>query len=312
MKLRESTANRLEPKRKLKKTQIQLLLMVLPCMAFLFAFYYAQLFGWAYAFVDYKPSKKIWEMSFEGLRYFKKMIDVHNGFAAAMRNTLVYGISGLLLTPLPAVFAICLSEVRNPKLKKLIQTTSSFPYFISWTLVYAVCFIMFNSQGQISELLVKWGLMDRAVNLLASEDAAYALQIFLGVWKGLGWSAILYMAAIAGVDQELHEAAAVDGANRFQRIWHITVPGLLPTFFVLFIMAVANLFNTGFEQYYMFYNSMVADKLDVIATYVYRRGLGNGEYSYATAVGMAQSLVSIVLLYITSKVSKKVTGNSII
>lgn len=120
------------------------------------------------------------------------------------------------------------------------------------------------------------------------------------------------MAAIAGVDQELHEAAAVDGANRFQRIWHITVPGLLPTFFVLFIMAVANLFNTGFEQYYMFYNSMVADKLDVIATYVYRRGLGNGEYSYATAVGMAQSLISIVLLYITSKVSKKVTGNSII
>ena len=126
MKLLTKSPNKLEPRRRLKKTQIQLLLMVLPCMAFLFAFYYAQLFGWAYAFVNYKPSKKIWEMTFEGLRYFRKMIDVNNGFAAALRNTLVYGISGLLLTPLPAIFAICLSEVRNPKLKKLIQNAEDY------------------------------------------------------------------------------------------------------------------------------------------------------------------------------------------
>lgn len=297
--------------RSLKKSQIKLLLMVLPFMAFLFMFYYAQLFGWLYAFVDYNPGKSIWEMKFEGLRFFKKMFSANSGFSLALRNTLVYGLLGILSAPLPAVFAICLSEIRNPKWKKTIQTFSSFPHFISWVLVFALCFIMFSSEGQITRLLVRWGFMDKSVSILSNENAAYLFQMLLGLWKGLGWSAILYMAAIAGIDQELLDAAAVDGANRIQRTRHVVVPAILPTFFILLIMSIANIFNAGFEQYYMFYNSMVADKLDVLATYVYRRGLGNGEISYATAVGMVQSLISVVLLFTANKLSKKATGNSI-
>lgn len=298
-------------KRKLKKAEIQLLLMVIPFMLFLVMFYYAQLFGWAYAFVDYNPGKHIWEMEFEGLRYFRKMLDVNSGFYTVLRNTLIYGIMGIATSPLPAVFAICLSEIKNSGLKKLIQTLSSFPHFISWVLVYAVCFTLFSTEGQITEILVSSGMMKEAKNLLANEDAAYVFQVLLGIWKGIGWSAIVYMAAIAGVDQELHDAAAVDGANRFQRIIHITVPAILPTYFILLIMNIASIFNAGFEKYYVFYNTMVADKLDVIATYVYRRGLGAGEISYATAVGMTQSLISLILLFTANKISKKLIGNSI-
>lgn len=299
------------PKRKLKKSQRTLLLMTIPFMLFLVAFYYAQLFGWLYAFVDYNPGKRIWEMDFEGLRYFRKLFSANSGFSVALRNTLIYGFLGILMSPLPAIFAICLSELRSTKVKKAVQTLSSFPHFISWVLVYSVCFILFSSEGQITKLLVDLGIMKKSVNLLANEKIAYVFQMFLGIWKGLGWSAILYLAAIAGVDQELLDAASVDGANRFQRIWNVTVPAILPTFFILLIMNVASIFNAGFEQYYMFYNSMVSDKLDVIATYVYRRGLGNGEISYATAVGMVQSVISLILLFTANKLAKKATGNSI-
>ena len=298
-------------RRRLKKTQRNLLLMTIPFMLFLAAFYYAQLFGWLYAFVDYNPGKSIWEMEFEGLRYFRKMIDVNSGFSTALRNTLIYGILGILMSPLPAIFAICISELRSTKVKKAVQTLSSFPHFISWVLVYSICFILFSTEGQINELLVDLGILKKSVNLLSNEKIAYIFQMLLGIWKGLGWSAILYLAAIAGVDQELLDAASVDGANRFQRILNVTVPAMLPTFFILLIMSIASIFNAGFEQYYMFYNSMVSDKLDVIATYVYRRGLGNGEISYATAVGMVQSIISLILLFTSNKLAKKATGNSI-
>lgn len=297
-------------KRKFTKSQIVLLLLVLPFMAFWIMFYYAQLFGWLYAFVDYNPGKPIWEMEWEGLRHFKKMFSKNSGFDVAFRNTLIYGVIGVLSSPLPAIFAICLTEIRSVKLQKTVQVLSSFPNFISWVLVYSLCFIMFSTEGQMTRLFLEWGLTDKAQSILSNEDAAYLFQTALSIWKSLGWGAILYLSAIASIDQELLDAAAVDGANRFQRIWNVTVPAMMPTFFTLLIMNIASMFRAGFEQYYMFYNSMVSDKLDVIATYVYRRGLGNGDISYAVAVGMVQSLISVVLLFAANKAAKKVTGTS--
>lgn len=297
-------------KKKITKTQLTLLLLVLPFMAFWVMFYYAQLFGWLYAFVDYNPGKPLWEMDWQGLRHFKKMFSPNSGFDVAFRNTLIYGVIGVVSSPLPAIFAICLTEIRSVKLQKTVQVLSSFPNFISWVLVYSLCFIMFSTEGQMTRLFLRMGLMENAQSILSNEDAAYLFQTVLSIWKGLGWGAILYLSSIASIDQELLDAAAVDGAGRFQRIMNVTVPAMLPTFFTLLIMNIANMFRTGFEQYYMFYNTMVSDKLDVIATYVYRRGLGNGDISYAVAVGMIQSLISLVLLFAANKAAKKATGTS--
>lgn len=297
-------------KRKFTKTQITLLLLVIPFMAFLVVFYYAQLFGWAYAFVDYNPGKPIWKMEWMGLRHFAKMFSKTSGFGVAFRNTLIYGLIGILTSPLPAIFAICLTEIRSVKLQKTVQVLSSFPNFISWVLVYSLCFIMFSTEGQMTRLFLSLGLTDKAQSVLSNADAAYLFQTALSIWKSLGWGAILYLSAIASIDQELLDAAAVDGANRFQRIMNVTVPAMVPTFFTLLIMNIASMFRAGFEQYYMFYNSMVSEKLDVIATYVYRRGLGSGDISYAVAVGMVQSLLSMILLYFANKATKKATGTS--
>lgn len=299
-------------KRKHKKSEYLLLLMALPFVLHLIIFYYAQLFGWAYAFVRYIPGKHIWEQEFTGLLYFKRLFQAGSRLTVAFRNTLIYGVLGILTSVLPVIFAIFLSEIRNSKVRRLIQTMSSFPNFISWILVYSLCFMLFSSEGQIIEFLVRIGVLKNASNLLANADVAYLFQMLLGVWKGLGWSAIIYMAAISGIDPELYDAANVDGAGRFRRMIHITVPAVMPTYFVMLVMSVANIANAGFDQYYMFYNPMVSEQLEVIPTYVYRIGIGNGEISLATAAGISQSLISIVLLFTVNKLAKKVTGSSVI
>lgn len=299
-------------RRKHKKSEYILLLMALPFVLHLIIFYYAQLFGWAYAFVDYVPGKHIWEQSFAGLRYFSRLFQPGSRLGVAFKNTLIYGLMGIATSVLPVTFAIFLSEIRSSKVKRTIQTMTSFPNFISWILVYSLCFMLFSSEGQVTELLVRAGLMKEASNLLANSGAAYVFQMILGVWKALGWSAIIYMSAIAGIDPELYDAANVDGANRFRRIIHITVPAVLPTFFVMLVMSVANIANTGFDQFYMFYNPMVSEQLEVIPTYVYRIGIGSGEISLATAAGISQSLISVVLLFTVNKLAKKVTGSSVI
>ena len=299
-------------KRKHKKSEYLLLVMALPFVLHLIIFYYAQLFGWAYAFVDYIPGKRIWEQDFVGIEYFAQLFHTGSRLLVAFRNTLIYGVLGILTSVLPVIFAIFLSEIRNSKVKRAIQTMSSFPNFISWILVYSICFMMFSSEGQIITILVRMGILDEPTNLLANANAAYLFQMILGVWKGLGWSAIIYMSAISGVDFELYDAANVDGAGRFRRMLHITVPAVLPTFFVMLVMSVANIANAGFDQYYMFYNPMVSEQLEVIPTYVYRIGIGSGEISLATAAGICQSLISVVLLFSVNKLAKKVTGSSVI
>ncbi len=299
-------------KKKHKKSEYILLLMALPFVLHTIIFYYAQLFGWAYAFVDYIPGKHIWEQDFVGLLYFERLFQAGSRLVVAFRNTLIYGVLGIATSVLPVIFAIFLSEVKNTKVKKAIQTMTSFPNFISWILVYSLCFMLFSSDGQIIGILVRIGIIDNPTNLLANADIAYIFQTILTVWKGLGWSAIIYMSTISGIDSELYNAANVDGANRFQRMLHITVPAVLPTFFVLLVMSVANIANAGFDQYYMFYNPMVSEQLEVIPTYVYRIGIGSGEISLATAAGITQSLISVTLLFTVNKLAKKVTGSSVI
>lgn len=286
--------------------------MALPFALFIVVFYYAQLFGWVYAFTDYKPSKGILDQTYVGFKYFLKLFAPGSLFPVAFRNTLIYGLLNALAAPVALVFAVFLSEVPRPGVRRAIQTMSSFPNFISWILVYSIAFMFFSSEGQITKLLDGLGFSGGARNLMANADAAYLFQTLLGIWKSTGWSAIIYLSAIAGIDQELYDAADVDGANRYQKMYHITVKSVLPTFFILLILNIGGMMNAGFEQFYVFYNPMVADRLEILATYAYRIGLGSGEIAFGTAIGMTQSLISVLLLAGGAWLGRKISGNSIL
>lgn len=232
--------------------------------------------------------------------------------ASVLKNTLVMSFLGLICTPLPAVFAIFLSELPSVRFKKVVQTLTTIPNFISWVIIYALAYALFSTEGVVNQVLLNAGIIEKAGNVLGNSDITWVFQTALNVWKGLGWNAIIYFAAIVGIDSELYDAASVDGAGRFQRILHITVPGISSTFFVLLLLQVSNLLALGIDQYLAFYNSMVADKILVLDLHVYRLGLITQDYSYATAVGIFKSLISILLLFSVNGLSKRLRGESLV
>ncbi|QJD88350.1 sugar ABC transporter permease [Cohnella herbarum] len=287
--------------------------MISPFLVVTFVFYYLPLLGWSFAFMDYIPGVPIFEQQFVGLKYFRIIFSGGNDFLLVMKNTLSLSFLGLATAPIPVIFAIMLSEVRHSKLSKTIQTLTSIPNFISWILVYAIAFALFSSQeGMINKILLDWHVIDKPLEPLISSTYAWYFQILIGLWKGTGWGAIIYIAAIAGIDQEQYEAAEIDGAGRFRKIWHVTIPGILPTFFVLLLLAISNILSNGFEQYYVFQNAMNSNKLEVFDTYIYRMGIANAEYAFSTAMGIFKSVISIILLLSANSLSKAVRKESII
>ncbi len=296
----------------LKKYDLSLFLLALPLLMLVFVFSYLPLYGWIYSFFRYQPGVPLVDTEFVGLKYFMMIFTPGNDSISALKNTLIFSFLGILVSPLPIIFAILLSEVRNSKYSRIIQTITSFPNFISWVLVYSVFFSFFSNEGLINEILINLGLIENSVNVLANEDIVYLFQTIVSVWKNMGWNAIIYISAISSIDQELYSAAEVDGAGRFDKIIHITVPGVMSTFVVLLLLAVGNMLNNGFEQYYVFRNPIVASKIEVLDTYLYRVGLGNAQYAFSIAVGMFKSLVSVILLFSVNFISKKVRDESII
>ena len=284
-------------------------------MVLVFLFSYFPLHGWAYAFYDYRPPFQLKDCEFVGLKWFttlfsnaskrKQIFDV-------MLNTFAMSGLSILFSWLPMAFAILLSEIKCNWFKKVVQTLTTLPHFISWVLVYALAFSLFSSSGMVNNLCIRLGVYDTPVLYLQMTDHVWMMMWLLSTWKGTGWSAIMYIAAIAGIDQELYEAAYVDGAGRFRVIWHITIPSLLPTYFVLLMMNVANFLNNGVDQYYVFQNAFNKDKIQVLDLYVYNLGLGSGSYSLATAISIMKSIVSLTLLFTVNTLSKTLRGESII
>jgi multiple sugar transport system permease protein/putative aldouronate transport system permease protein len=219
---------------------------------------------------------------------------------------------GILTSWLPMAFAVMMSQVNKPGLKRAIQTITTLPNFISWVLVYALAFTLFSSTGAVNVVLLKLGLIEHPVMFLRLNDHTWMNMLLWNIWKSLGWSAILYLAALAGIDTELYDAAEVDGAGRWAIIWHIKLPSLIPTYFVLLILSVASFLNNGFDQYYVFQNAFNQSKIQVLDLYVYNLGIGSASYSLATAVSMLKSLVSLTLLFTCNKLSKIVRGESIL
>ena len=247
-------------------------------------------------------------MEFVGLKYILYMFQTWSQTKEVLINTLVLSFLGILTSPLPVIFAIMLTEVKATKFKKFIQTTTTLPNFISWIIVSGLAFSLLSADGMVNTVLKNLGIIDTGINFLGDPNKSWPLMIILSVWKTLGWNAIIYLAAIAGIDQELYDAAAVDGANRWQRIWHVTVPGISSTYFVLLLLSISNLLSNGMDQYFAFTNAAVSQKLTVLDLYVYQIGVLGRQYSYSIAIGMWKTIIGIVLLMSVNKLSKKVRG----
>jgi putative aldouronate transport system permease protein len=298
-----------------KKGKYSLFLMALPFLILVFVFAYVPLAGWIYAFYDYRPPFKLSDVPFVGAKWFKYLVTNNvqrSNMLRVLKNT--FAISGLniLTSILPMLFAIFLTEIKTDWYKRLVQTFTTIPNFISWPLVYSFAYALFSSDGLVNTVLLNSHLVGTAVNFLGTGSHLWLKMTLWSLWKSLGWSAIMYLAAITSIDQEIYEAARVDGAGRFRMMWSITIPSLLPTFFVLLMLSVASFLNNGMDQYYVFQNALNQDKIEVLDLYVYNIGVGNASYSIATAIGMVKSLVSVVLLLSVNGLSKAVRGESIV
>lgn len=294
----------------------KLFLMAFPFLALVFLFSYLPLYGWIYAFYDYRPGIPLSKTEFIGLRWFTAMVSNPiqiQEILRVLRNTFAMSGLGMLTSVLPVIFAILLTEIKNAPFKRIVQTLTTLPNFISWVLVYSFAFMLFSvDNGFLNNLLRSMDLIDKPLNVLASSNHIWLAMTSWGIWKGLGWGAILYIAAITGIDQEMYEAAKVDGANRYQLMWHVTVPGIIPTYFVLLILGIGNFINSGFEQYFMFMNAINMSHIEVLDVYVYNVGVANSNFGFATAISILKSIVSLILLFAANSLSKLVRGESVI
>ncbi len=298
----------------------RLFLLMLPFLVAVFLFSYLPLYGWSYAFYNYKFGVPLDQQEFVGFKWFVEMftkVANRESIVRVLKNTL--GMSGLnLLTSwLPMIFAVFLNEITRTRFKKFVQIFTTLPNFISWALVFSFAMCLFAADtGIYSKLMMQLGMNDpnNPTVWLNSGQHIWLKMWGWSTWKGLGWGAIMYLAAISGIDQELYEAARVDGANRWALMRHITLPSLLPTFFVLLMLSISNILNNGMEQYLVFQNPMNRQTIEVLDLYVYNITIasrGTTLYSYATAIGILKTVVSVTLLFSANFLSKKLRGESI-
>ncbi len=298
-----------------QKNSLKDFLMILPFLILIAVFSYYPLYGWVYAFFDYKPPFPLsWE-KFVGFKWFISMVENPvkvKKLVQVLTNTFAMSGLSLLFSWFPMIFAVFLNEIKCVPFKKFVQTVTTLPNFISWVLVYSIAFSVFNSTGAVNSVLMNLGITDEPIMFLQSSSHIWFKQWLWLTWKNAGWAAIMYIAAITGIDESLMEAAMIDGASRMQRIWHITIPSILPTYFVLVMLSLANFLSNGMEQYFVFANSFNKTKIEVLDLYVYNLAMGSGGYSLSTAISILKTFVSIILLCITNWVSKKIRGDNLL
>ncbi len=308
-------ATRAAASRPRRRTSRSMFLLVLPFLLLVFAFSYLPLAGWATALFDYKPALGISGSEFVGFQWFRMLVSSHTQLeqiGQVMANTLAMSFLGIATSLLPVFFAILLNEVRAPWFRNIVQTLTTLPNFISWVLVYAIAFSLFSTSGLVNTTLADWGLITVPLRFLDSGEHVWLTMLAWSLWKGLGWGAIMYLAAIAGIDPTLYESAKLDGAGRFQLMRHITFPQLMPTYIVLLMLSIANLLNNGMEQYYVFQNAFNREHIQVLDLYVYNIGLTGNSLSMAAVLSMLKSIISVALLLTVNGIAKRVRGTSII
>lgn len=292
-----------------KKSQFGYHMMLAPGMIFLILFSFIPMFGIIMAFQDYIPSKGILGSPWVGLDNFKYMLEIPDSMKI-LKNTLIIAIGKIILsTIVPITFALLLNEIRKKWAKKAIQTIVYLPHFLSWAVLAVVVANIFSFEGPINAFLGMFGI--EPTLFLASNTWIRPILIGTDVWKEFGYGSIVYLAALTGIDSGLYEAAAMDGANRFKQLIHITIPGILPIIMLMTAMNLGNILNAGFDQVFNLYNPIVYETADIIDTYVYRVGLVGMQYSFATAVGLLKSVVGCFLLVSANQLSKKLANMQI-
>ncbi|MCR5421829.1 MAG: ABC transporter permease subunit [Lachnospiraceae bacterium] len=295
------------PKFTLKEAKKQWVLLVIGAAFTIYGliFYYAPLVGWIMAFQNYKPKKGFLHSSFVGLEKFKFLFS-DDAFIKVIRNTLAMGVLNLVTTFIMAIlFAILLNEIKSNLIKKPIQTISYLPHFLSWIIVTGILHDALSSSGIINEILMNLKLIDTPINFFANTAYFWPIVAFANCWKETGWNAIIYLAAITAIDPCLYEAASIDGAGRFSKIWFITLPSIKPTIMILLLMNIGNVLNAGFEVQYLLGNGLIKSVSDTIDIYVLTWGVGNMDYSLGTAAGIFKSVVSIVLIFGANALAKR-------
>jgi len=291
-------------------------LLITPMIFLVALFSYYPLYGWIYSFFDYQPPLPFSWDSFVGLKWFEVLFKSKSYVKQTLevlRNTFAMSGIALAFSWLPMFFAIFLNEIKCVRFRKFIQTVTTLPNFISWVLVYSVAFLLMSNTGMFNTVALDLGLIERPIDFLKSNEHIWFKMWLWLTWKNLGWAAIMYIAAISSIDEEMYEAARVDGANRIKVIRNITIPCLLPTFFVLLLLNISNLLNNGMEQYFVFQNSWNREHIQVLDLYVYNLSTSKPPvYSVSTALSMLKSIVSLVLLFGANTFSKLVRKESII
>lgn len=291
--------------------QRYLYLMSVPFVLWLILFSYVPIWGWIMAFQNFKPGKSLFAQKWVGLKNFVLLFS-DDTFYLVMRNTLVMSILGLIVGfTVPILFAILLNEMKTRWYKRTTQTISYLPHFVSWVVAAGIVTQMLSNDGVINQIIVALHLADGPVQFLTKGGLFWFIVTVADMWKETGWNAIIFLAAISGIDPELYQAAYVDGANRFRRIWHITLPGIRPIFIILLIMSVGNLIRIGFEKQFLLGNSLVADYSQVLDLYSLNYGINLLRFSFGTAIGMFNSVVSIILLVLSNGLFRKITGESV-
>lgn len=292
--------------------QIDIQLMVWPALILILIFSYIPMYGVLIAFQDYSVFKGFWHSSWAGLKHFEMFFNAPE-FGDVMRNTIVISLLKFCIGfPAPIVLALMLNEVRHMVFKRIVQTISYLPHFLSWVIVAGIVMSMLSTDnGSVNILLSKLNLIDEPVNFLSIPNYFWTILVTTGVWKEIGFASIVYLAAIAGIDPHLYEAAAMDGAGKLKQMFMITLPSIVPVVIIFMILAIGNLLNAGFDDILLLGgNPILRDVSDVIDTYVYRVGINNSRYSYATAVGLFKAVISVGLLTMANFAARR-SGNSL-
>lgn len=284
-------------------------IILLPTILFYLIFRYIPMFGNIIAFQDYSITKGLLGSKFVGLEHFRDFLSSYK-FFQLLRNTLAINSLNLLFGfPIPIIFALLLNEIRNLRFKKTVQTVTYMPHFISTVIMASLILSFVSVDGMINGIRAMFGL--EPIAFMANPKYFWGIYVASNIWQGMGWNSIIYIATISSIDPMLYEAATIDGANRFQQMRHITIPGISETIVILLILNVGQMLSLGYEKIILLYNPSIYETADVISTFVYRRGLLQADYGYSTAVSMFNAVINFILIMIANTVSKKVRGSGL-
>lgn len=285
-------------------------ILVLPGVVYFAVFLYAPMIGLVISFESYSPFRGMFAGPWVGLKWFQQFFGSPY-FGRLMRNTILLNLYSLFWGfPAPIIFALMLNEVRSRHFKKITQTLSYLPHFVSTVVIIGIVSSLLDPDSGLINLAIK-ATGGQPINFMGAPQWFRTIYIGSGIWQDLGWSCIIYLAALAGIDPQLYEAAKIDGAGKLQQIWHVTLPGIIPTIVIMLIMSLGGMFSVGYEKIILMYNTSTYETADVINTYVFRRGIVGSEYSFGTAVGLFQSAINFTLVYFVNKLSGKISEVSL-